>query len=133
MAKRHNKKRNTAFLYEVLIRELTKSIVRKDNNRKLAIVSILKEGFGKGTALYRELQLYKDVVSTNGLEPEYAEKFINYLKMEHEKLDKETLFKEQGTIISKITRCYRSLYFLTLFPIIRIWLQFHNCLMMTCL
>jgi len=104
MAKRHNKKRNTAFLYETLIRELTKSIIRKDNNRKLAIVSILKEGFGKGTALYRELQLYKDVVSTNGLEPEYAEKFVNYLKMEHEKLDKETLFKEQGAVISKINK-----------------------------
>jgi len=104
MAKRHNKKRNTAFLYETLIRELTKSIIRKDNKRKLAIVSILKESFNKGTVLYKELRLYKDVASTNGLEPEYAEKFVNYLKMEHEKLDKETLFKEQGAVISKINK-----------------------------
>jgi len=104
MAKRHNKKRNTAFLYETLIRELTKSIIRKDNNRKLAIVSILKESFNKGTVLYKELQLYKDVASTSGLEPEYAEKFVNYLKMEHEKLDKKILFKEQGAVISKINK-----------------------------
>ena len=104
MARRHNKKRNTAFLYEILIRELTKSIIRKDNNRKAAIVSILKEGFNKGTALYKELQLYKDVASTSELDPQYAEKFINYLKMEHEKIDTKALFKEQGVVITKINK-----------------------------
>ena len=36
MAKfKHNKKRNSAFLYEVLIQELTKSVLSKDQNRKL--------------------------------------------------------------------------------------------------
>ena len=104
MAKRHNKKRNTAFLYEILIRELTKSIIRKDNDRKATIVSILKEGFNKGTALYKELQLYKDAASTNDLEPQYAEKFVNYLKMEHEKIDKDVVFREQGAVISKINK-----------------------------
>jgi len=104
MAKRHNKKRNTAFLYEALIRELTKSIIKKDINRKSAIVSILKESFNKNTTLYKELQLYKDVTSTGGLEPEYAEKFVNYLKMEHEKLDKEKLFNEQSVVVSKINK-----------------------------
>tara|TARA_Y100000310_G_scaffold343144_1_gene449426 strand:+ start:2584 stop:3399 length:816 start_codon:yes stop_codon:yes gene_type:complete len=104
MAKRHNKKRNTAFLYEALVRELTKSVVRNDVNRKSSIVSILKEHFNKSTLLYKELQLYKDAVSTNGLESEYAEKFVNYLKMEHEKIDKDKLFKEKGAVISKINK-----------------------------
>ncbi len=103
MAKRHNKKRNTAFLYEALVRELTKSIVNKNNKRKAYIVSILKEHFNKNTLLYRELQLYKDAVST-GLDSVYAEKFINYLKMEHEKLDKKVLFEEKNAIISKINK-----------------------------
>ena len=31
---KHNKKRNTAFLYESLIKELTVAIVRKNNDRK---------------------------------------------------------------------------------------------------
>ena len=35
---KHNKKRNTAFLYECLIKELTKSIVRKDETRKQKII-----------------------------------------------------------------------------------------------
>ena len=43
MKNRHNKKRNTAFLFEVLVRELTSSIVKKDNSRKQTITDILKE------------------------------------------------------------------------------------------
>ena len=39
---KHNKKRNTAFLYESLIKELTKSIVRKENIRKEKINYILQ-------------------------------------------------------------------------------------------
>ena len=30
---KHNKKRNTAFLYEALIQEMTKAIVSKDKKR----------------------------------------------------------------------------------------------------
>ena len=31
---KHNKKRNTAFIYETLTRELTKSIIEKDTDKK---------------------------------------------------------------------------------------------------
>ncbi len=35
MAKtKHNKKRNTAFLYEALVREMTKAVVSQDKKRK---------------------------------------------------------------------------------------------------
>jgi hypothetical protein len=104
MAKRHNKKRNTAFLYEALVRELTKSVISKDNNRRVSIVSILKEHFNKNTLLYRELRLYRDVVSSTGMEPEYAEKFVNYLKMEHERLNRKQLNEEKSSVVSKINK-----------------------------
>ena len=104
MAKRHNKKRNTAFLYEILVRELTKCVVKEDNDRKSAVISILKEHFNKKTLLYKELQFYKDVASSQGLAPEYAEKFVNYLKMEYEKLDKKRLNEEKSSVISSINK-----------------------------
>ena len=44
---KHNKKRNTAFLYESLIKELTVAIVRKDNQRKEIILNLVKENLGK--------------------------------------------------------------------------------------
>ena len=39
----HNKKRNTAFIFEVLIKELTKSSINEEGLRKATIVDLLKE------------------------------------------------------------------------------------------
>jgi hypothetical protein len=104
MPRRHNKKRNTAFLYEVLVRELTKSIVRKNNKRKSAVLSILKEHFKKGAVLQKELQLYRDTISSEGMDQHTAEKYIFETKVAHQNLNKEEIFKEQSTIISKINK-----------------------------
>jgi len=43
MKVKYNKKRNTAFLYETLVKELTKSIVNKDDGRKKEKIEIAKE------------------------------------------------------------------------------------------
>ena len=43
MKVKHNKKRNTAFLYESLVKELTKAIVRQQEERKGKIIKIIKE------------------------------------------------------------------------------------------
>ena len=46
MAKlKHNKKRNTAFLYEALVREATKSILEQDQVKKAIIINIMREHF----------------------------------------------------------------------------------------
>ena len=61
MKLKHNKKRNTAFVYESLVREMTKAIVEKNLELKDDIVSIIKEHFTKNSLLYRELKLYKTI------------------------------------------------------------------------
>ena len=38
----------TAFVYEALIRELTKSIIKQNKNRSAKVKGILKEHFSKG-------------------------------------------------------------------------------------
>ena len=42
MKKRHNKKRNIAFVYEALVREATVAVMRKDVGRRDKVVNILK-------------------------------------------------------------------------------------------
>ena len=37
---KHNKKRNTAFVYEALIREATVAIVKQDNERKNKVFGV---------------------------------------------------------------------------------------------
>ena len=81
MKLRHNKKRNTAFLYETLVKELTKSIVNDDARKKNIVLSILKEHFKKGSVLGNELSLYKDVVESRGLDYNIAEKILHEAKM----------------------------------------------------
>ncbi len=101
---RHNKKRNTAFIYEALVRELTKCIVSKDEERKGIVISIVREHFAKGTLLRQELDLYKALYETENLELHMCEKLIYEVKRSHNILDKQQIFKEQTALIDKINK-----------------------------
>jgi len=101
---KHNKKRNTAFIYEALVKEITKCVVNKDNQRKNAIISILKEHFSKGKILHKELSLYKTVHESRGLSKNLAEKVLWESRMHYDYLPKEDIFKEQTKVINKINK-----------------------------
>ena len=101
---RHNKKRNTALLYEMLVREIIKQTVNKNIiNRNKAIV-ILKEHFKKDTEMGKELQLFKNLLETKELLPHSAEKLIQETKKEYKALNVKKVFKEQSTLIKKINQ-----------------------------
>ena len=42
---RHNKKRNTAFVYEALVREATVAVLKEDVERRDKTISIIKRHF----------------------------------------------------------------------------------------
>ncbi len=104
MRLKHNKKRNTAFVYETLVRELTESVIRNNKNKQNKIVSIIKEHFSQNSTLKEELELYKSIYETRHVEKKLAEKIVFQVKEKHECLDKKRLFKEQSALISKINR-----------------------------
>ena len=104
MRLKHNKKRNTAFVYEALVRELTKSIVKNNKNKQMKIVSIMKEHFAKGTELNKELDLYKSVYETKDIERNIAEKIVVEAKQRYSDLDKKAVFQEQSALINKINK-----------------------------
>ena len=99
---KHNKKRNTAFLYECLIKEMTRAIVRQDNERKDLIIAILKENFAKGSILYRDLQLYKQLLETKNLKQDFASRFIVEVKKDWENIDRKEAFNKQTLLIKQI-------------------------------
>ena len=104
MKLKHNKKRNVAFLFECLIQELTKSIVKQDSKTKSAIIDIIKEHFKKESSLRKELDLYRSLYETSGIDPYAAEKIILETKKEYERIDKDQLFEEQTKLINKINK-----------------------------
>ena len=73
---KHNKKRNTAFLYEVLTKEVAKAIVAKDIEKKKSLLSLMKEFFSKGKVLRQELELYKLLGESHGADIYFAERLI---------------------------------------------------------
>jgi len=101
---KHNKKRNTVFIYEALMRELTKEIIIRNKNKRDKIVSIIKEHFNKEKLLNVEMQLYKNLLDTEGLSPKIAEKLIQESKREYEKLDRKKIFTEQSALIKIINK-----------------------------
>ena len=104
MRLKHNKKRNTAFVYEALVRELTESVVKNNKNKQNKIVSIIKEHFGGTSLLKEELDLYKTIYETRHIEKTTAEKIVVKVKEKHDSLDKRKLFMEQSALINKINR-----------------------------
>ena len=103
MAK-HNKKRNTAFIYEVLVREIIKQTINKNKEKRDIAISVVKEAFKKGTELRKELDLYKALLETNNLNERVAEKLMFEVTKQHKQLDQQKIFKEQSQAISSINK-----------------------------
>ena len=99
---RHNKKRNTAFLFETLVKEMAKSVVQKDNERQGITAQIIKEHFRKGTVLYRQLSLYRALNESRGWEQKRAERLLSEVRRDQEKISPKQLFTEQSALIKKI-------------------------------
>ena len=104
MRLKHNKKRNTAFVYEALVRELTESVVKNNKNKQNKIVDIIKEHFKTESVLKEELDLYRSIYETRHIEKNTAEKIVFQVKAKHDSLDKKRLFQEQSALINRINR-----------------------------
>lgn len=101
---KHNKKRNTAFLYEILTKELTRSIIEKNELLKQNILLIIKEHFSKNCILYKELSLYKTLKETKNVEARIAEKIYYESVNIYSSLSKKEIFNEQTCLIDKINK-----------------------------
>lgn len=105
MKLKHNKKRNTAFLYEALVKEITKAVINKDVKRKNTLVSMVKEHFAPNTILRVELDLIKSLYETKHVDVYTAERLIAETKKQHNKLDQKKIFEAQSRMINKMNRC----------------------------
>jgi hypothetical protein len=104
---KHNKKRNTAFLYECLVKELTKAIVRNDNDLKTKITKVIKENFNKGTILKKELEIYNSLLEGTG-QSEYSKalRVIYEIKRDYDNLDRKAVFNAQTKLIKQINESF---------------------------
>ena len=117
MAKfKHNKKRNSAFIYEALIQELTRAVLDKNVQKQHEIKAIIKESFNRNTESYKELKLYKAITETNGISEKVAERVLNEVKLRHQNIDKDKLLQEQNVILKKIKKNFENDVFSNFVP-----------------
>lgn len=116
MKMKHNKKRNTAFLYEVIIRELTKAMVDGDAQKKSSIIKIVKENFKGNTLLAKDLDLYKAVLETKEVDQYTAEKIIFQARTQKMAINHRELFVEQTELVDTINKTINPDAFNTFVP-----------------
>ena len=71
---KHSKFRNTGFLFELLVRQVTSDILA---NRKSIAEGLLKKYFNSKTELANELKLYQFIVNEKYNNENRAERFID--------------------------------------------------------
>ena len=113
---KHNKKRNTIFLYEALVRELTKATVERNQDRRQTILDIVKEHFNNDTLMGREVRIYKNILETKDAKQNIAEKILSESKIEYSVINKKQLFVEQSQMISRINKELSKDVFTTFVP-----------------
>jgi len=98
---KHNKKRNTAFIYEALVRHMTDSIVTGDLKRKNTVIRIIKEHFKSNSPLKRDLDCYRSIYENKDLD---ISRIITEAKISNRMIDPTGLFKAQTEIIHDINK-----------------------------
>ena len=104
MKTRHNKKRNTAFVYEALIREGTSAILQKDEARCNKIVAIIKKHFREGSILKKDLDCYKSLYENQNLSKLDSARIIQEAKTQKRLIDPSGLFVAQTDLIHDINK-----------------------------
>ena len=102
---KHNKKRNTAFLYESLVKELTKAVVYQQENKKKIILNMIKENFHKGSPLNEDLQLYRSILENKDkMTKDFSDRFLIETKKDYDSMDRKSVFNAQTKLINQINK-----------------------------
>tara|TARA_R110001583_G_scaffold41426_4_gene131852 strand:+ start:328 stop:1161 length:834 start_codon:yes stop_codon:yes gene_type:complete len=104
MKTKHNKKRNTAFVYEALIKEATISIMKGEHKRKQIVLNIIKKHFDTDSVLKYDLGCYKALYENQSLTHDDSEKILREAKMQKMMIDPQHLFTAQTAMIHDINK-----------------------------
>jgi len=100
----YNKKRNTAFVYEALVREATIAILKGDHEKRAKIIEVIKRHFGPSTVLGRDLECYRSLYENQDLDQKTAEKVLKEVRMQKMIVDTEGLFAYQTKLIHDVNK-----------------------------
>ena len=104
MKNKHNKKRNTAFVFEALAREATTAIIKGDQERKAKVVSIVRKHFTGDSLLRKDLECYRSLYENQNLDEATSKKILEAAMVSKRLIDPDGLFKQQTEVINDINK-----------------------------
>jgi len=104
MSRFHNKKRNTALLYEFLIRTISSSLVSGDKKKSSTALRILRRYYKPGTQLYKEFRLFNSLVKTTVSSDAVVFSILKEARLAATMLDIAALDREKSLLICNINR-----------------------------
>ena len=100
---KHSKFKNTGFIFELLVRQITAEII---SYNKSVAETILKENFNGKKELSKELKLYQYLINEKYNSESKADQFINTILEARKRLDEKKLMKEKYNLIKEIKEKY---------------------------
>ena len=101
---KHSKFKNTGFLFELLVRQITSEMLSGKQSSKAE--KILKEFFNSKKELSKELKLYQYLINETYNSEAKAEKFVDTVCEARKRLDESKLTKEKYNLIKQIKEAY---------------------------
>jgi hypothetical protein len=106
---KHSKFKNTGFLFELLTRQITVEILNGSEEKSK---NIIKEFYGKGTEMAKELRLFNLLINEKYNSENKAEKFIDAILEAHTKIDYTRLQREKYNLVKSIKENFEITNFL---------------------
>ena len=101
---KHSKFKNTGFIFELLVRQITSEIMSGKQNPSSE--KILKEFFSSKRELSKELKLYQYLLNEKYNSEAKADKFIDTVCEARKRLDEQKLLKEKYNLVKVIKETY---------------------------
>jgi hypothetical protein len=102
MKVKHNKKRNTAFVYEALVKEITAAVINKEHEQSDKIIGILKKHFSQDSLLKRDLECYRSLYENQNIDKDMSIKILKEATINKRMIDPEGLFHQQTEFINDV-------------------------------
>ncbi len=99
----YNKKRNTYFVYDVLVRKYVKTLAEGNVSAKVAL-NVMQEYFQKNVVLGKERQIFEQILNVKEFDLTTDERItvLRQSKELYKQLDKEKIFQEQTRLLNKM-------------------------------
>lgn len=108
---KHNKKRSTAIVYELLLRRVSENLVEGNKRGATETLSLMKRYFSSNEPIGRELEVIDVLRSQRGISAQLASRVISEVKLAASKLDRKLIEIKKSNLIKEINVSFGKEFF----------------------